>query len=208
MADRAYLEIRDDPELTFVCRSAGPPLPPPLRPTAAQRAASASFNAAAAAAAAVAPPPPADHAAAIAAAAATATTALAAQGYDEWDILHVPPATDPRRVPPPPPSLDDVEPRAACFPGEKEFKARMNVLLDALGEAERKRAQLAACEVGWEEEWAREQRGEAPREAVRPSKLRRTSVAEAAPVEQKRSFADALRELWNGAGAFDGADAP
>ena len=155
---RAYLEIRDDPELRFVCRADGPPLPPPLEPTPAQTAAAAVFNAPAAAAAAVASnPPPVDYVGAIAAASAVATSSLPRDGYDEWDVLPVAPASDLRKVPPPFPDMD-VDMREASFPSEKAFKARMDALLNAIFEQQRQCELRAKLRLEWEQEWAREKR--------------------------------------------------
>ena len=46
------------------------------------------------------------------------------------------------------------------FLSEKEYRARLNTLLDALNEAERKRSECERAEAEWEIEWAGEKRGE------------------------------------------------
>ena len=200
---RAYLEIRDDPELRFVCRDDGPPLPPPLRPTPAQNAEAAAFSAPAAAAAAVAPnPPPVDYPASLAVASAVATTNLAKQGYDAWDLLPFAPASDIRRLPPPPPSNPDLM-REASFPSEKAFKVRMDALLNAIAIREGKLQVSERHEAEWEEDWARGVRGDAPvlrtRPETRPSK--QPKVEPVAKVEQpeepRRSFGAEIARLWS-----------
>ena len=215
---RAYLEIRDDPELTFTCRSSGPPLPPPLKPTAAQTAWLANFNTEAAAKAAVASQPPPDHPASIAAAAAlTTASALTSQGIDKYDLLPIAPASDPRRLPPPLPTSG----REPYFPSERDFQARRDALLKALNEQERKLEVIASYEAEWDDELAREQRGEKIELRERPAKIARLRSASNGGAEQKaaaasaapaaaaeyvaptRSFAEEVEAMWGGHGALD-----
>ncbi|KAL1514522.1 hypothetical protein AB1Y20_003620 [Prymnesium parvum] len=166
---RAYEEVRDDPELIFSCRSAGPALPPPL------------------------PQPAVSNSGAIAA-------------FDEMDVLPVPPAScaTPAR-----PAAAHTRP--PCFLQEKEYRERVKALLDALADEATKADEVAAWEAEFEEEHARELRGE----PSRPAKTARRE-ADASPGSSwfvdvpsnregavKRAAAqmtmeDELRKLWAG----------
>ena len=118
---------------------------------------------------------------------------LTALGYDAWDVLPVAPASDSRRVPPPESSGGSRGVREACFPSEKEFKARMNALLDALAEQERRRNHSLSLEDVWEDEWGREQRGE---EVRKPAKVARVDDPNEGGGEASR-FGDEVARLWS-----------
>ena len=167
---RAYLEIRDDPELLFSCRSAGPPLPPPLQPTphhsddggggGAGGSGSASGAGGGAGAGAgvgagaggygLVGPTSAE-------AAAEWAAAVTRRYHPSDDTLPLAAEWSKGKGAAAPRSSEVVafesglEERGECFPSEKEFKARMNALLDALGENERQRGQRVSLEFEWEE---------------------------------------------------------
>ena len=116
-----------------------------------------------------------------------------APAFDAQDVLPVPPADQPRRVPPtPPPS------RPPTFLQEKEFRERVKALLDALAEEEKAREDLAL----WEQEWEEERRKELRGEPARPPKAARSAggpdnAASSAAAEAERTFESQLQEVWS-----------
>ena len=184
---RAYLKIRDDPELTFRCRSDGPAMAPTLTHYAPPGVL-------------VAPVPP-------------VPSMPPPGGYDSFDMLPVPPAggirASKQQQKLKAAQADQVHP--ACFPNEKEFKSRMILLLDALLEQERLRSERDAAEVDWEEEWQREKRGEVTRRVPKAPRL--PTAAAAGGAEQtaapgggatgRPSFASEVERLsaWRSGGA-------
>jgi chromodomain-helicase-DNA-binding protein 7 len=136
---RAYFEIADDPELHFGCRLGGrrplPPLLPPAEAPVVPPGVGGFREASPASAAALgagydAPEPPPDW----------------FRGYDVLDVLPVP-APSGKKLPPAP--AGSVGP---TFLSEAVFKARMNALLNAVSDLERRRAEHALLVAHWEEE--------------------------------------------------------
>ena len=98
----------------------------------------------------------------------------------------------PPRLPAPPSGK-----RGAVFLGEKEFKARQVALLDAIGEQERRRSARLAAEAEWDEEDAREARGEKrTRRGGEVAATAAPSLQAAKAATASATFAEQVEGLW------------
>ena len=203
---RAYVKIRDDPELSFGCRSDGPPVPaqlapcaPPLPGSKEEREASSSYAGIVAAA---------SGGSVSSSAAFSSAPPPGGYGFDALDVLPVPPAWGAAK----PTKQQQQRAHAlplhdATFPSEGKFKARMNALLEALSEVERRRSARLELELLWEEELQRELREGGG--ARRPGKRARSAAADAkhadSPAAERLSFSEQAEQLlaWSTGGAHE-----